>query len=174
MEKRGRGRPLKLPRVPLSELPRMALELNREQLAEQSGVSKHVAETMRTVTRYTVEDFQEKQRDQLQGILVKLGQRIEDEIERLSPAQKAITYGILADKLANQPRALTQSLHIHIKGGDAGSALRALLGPQGDSIFGRPPPPTNNASAPVDVTAIPVTDATPPHASDSKSPASNA
>lgn len=149
----------------------MALELNRADLAEQAGVSLHAAEAMKKLTKLSLEDFQERQRDQLQSILVKLGEHIEREIEDLSPAQKAITYGILSDKLANQPKALTQNLHIHLKGGDSAGALKALLGPQGDSIFAQTRQRTNNVSASVDVTATQVPDATTDRTSDSKSPA---
>jgi nucleotidyltransferase/DNA polymerase involved in DNA repair len=104
---------------------------------EQTGLGRTEAETVRALTVQTVEDFQERQRAQLQDILGELGGMIRAELDKLSPAQKAITYGILADKLATQPKALTQNLHLHIKG-DASSALASILGPAAQSVFSHP------------------------------------
>jgi len=104
---------------------------------EQTGLGRTEAETARALTVQTVEEFQERQRAQLQDILGELGQMIRADLDKLSPAQKAITYGILADKLATQPKQLTQNLHLHIKG-DGKSALAAILGPAAQSIFSHP------------------------------------
>jgi len=80
------------------------------------------------------EEFAEAQRNQLQPILHRLADKISNELDAMKPAQAAIVYGIMADKLANQPKVLNQALHLHIKG-DAGSALSAILGPAAKSVF---------------------------------------
>lgn len=104
---------------------------------EQTGLGRAEADAARALTVQTVEEFQEKQRAQLQDILGELGGMIRADLDKLSPAQKAITYGILADKLATQPKQLTQNLHLHIKG-DGKSALAAILGPAAQSVFSHP------------------------------------
>jgi hypothetical protein len=85
----------------------------------------------------TAEEFAEAQRNQLQPILHRLAEKISNELDAMKPAQAAIVYGIMADKLANQPKVLNQALHLHIKG-DAGSALSAILGPAAKSVFAIP------------------------------------
>ena len=136
------GRPRNRLRVDPAQLPAIAVHCSgRQQLMEETGISKHDAEVLARVTKQNIEEFAETQRQQLQPILVRLADKIAAEMDSMKPAQAAIVYGILSDKLANQPKAITQALHLHIKG-DAGSALAAILGPAAQSVF--------RASAPQD------------------------
>lgn len=94
---------------------------------------------LRKAAGATIEEFREIQRTQLQHLLDDLGDKLHDEIAALSPYQKVIAYGILTDKLHNQPQSVTNSLHIHLKGGDSSSALRSILGPAADKLLSAKP-----------------------------------
>jgi len=139
-----------MPTVPAESIPAIALECdNRGEVMAQTGIGKDAATAILKTTAMTLDEFQDKQRGQLQSILDELAVKIRQELDDLSAAQKAVTYGILSDKLANQPKQLTQNLHLHIKG-DASSALSAILGPAAQSVF-RPSAQPGNISEPVKI-----------------------
>lgn len=141
------------------------------QLADESGMSDNDARVVKRIAAKTVAEFCDEMRAPMQETMRKLIEKIEREIDELSPSQAAIVLGILHDKHGAEVKTVNQALHIHIKGGDSGSALKAILGPQANSIFNNAPAQSNKAPnylEPVDVTA---TDATTTRTSDSKSPA---
>lgn len=126
-------------KVDAEKLATVALGHGRSEIMAQTGVGEDAARVIRRVANATIEEYREIQRTQLQGMLEKLGQRLETEIEELNPYQKVIAYGILTDKLHNQPQSLNNSLHIHLKGGDSASALRSILGPAADKLLNAKP-----------------------------------
>lgn len=149
----------------------MALSMSSRELTNATGVSEDDALAIRRATGLTVAEFADEQRPKLQRTLDKLLTKIEQEVESLKGPQAAIVYGILHDKHGTEAKTINQALHIHLKGTDAGSALKSILGPQANSIFPAPRPQDSKAPnylEPVDVTA---TDATTTRTSDSKSPA---
>lgn len=89
----------------------------------------------------------------LRSTLLDMGKRLERESGQLSVSQLPVALGILADKHKQLhetgPHNLSQTLNLHIKG-DAGTALRAILGPAAKVVFGHgeAPPLTSNPGQP--------------------------
>lgn len=130
---------VKTAKIPPDQLAAVALRNGRTGIMRQGGVGEDCARMLRKAAGATIEEFREIQRTQLQHLVDDLGSRLQEEIEDLSPYQKVIAYGILTDKLQNQPQSVTNSLHIHLKGGDSSSALRSILGPAADKLLAAKP-----------------------------------
>ena len=142
-QKRGRGRPRNQLRVDPGELPGIALRArNRDQLMAETGLSQGDARALIRVSNQTIDEFADEQRGKLQTVFAELLADFYAEKEKLSPMQKAIALGIIADKLNQAPKAINQALHLHIKG-DTGSALAAILGPAAKPVF-QPAAPNAN------------------------------
>ncbi len=129
---------------------------------QRTGLPDKKAEVLRTAVGMSEEEFREKHHAKLRAILEKLAERIEGEIDELSPAQKAVTFGIISDKLNAAPKSVVNALHLHFKNNDRGSALRALLGREGQrsvSRAGQPRAKVRTAPAPViDAVVLPSDD----------------
>lgn len=108
----------------------------------ETGLSQGDCRTLIRVSNKTIEEFSDEQRGRLQTVFSDLLEDFYRDKEKLTPMQRAIALGIIADKLNQAPKAVSQSLHLHIKG-DASSALQAILGPAAKSVF-QPPPEKDN------------------------------
>jgi hypothetical protein len=151
------------------EIPAIALGKTAAQIQAATGVSQHDAEAIARVAKMSVDEFAQASREALQPIMSRLLQKISGEMDTLKGAQAAIVYGILADKYQQGPKVLNQALHLHIKG-DAGSALRTILGPAAQSVFADAGKQDSKAPNYLDVATVP-SDATESMQGDSKSPA---
>lgn len=136
--KRGRGRPKSEIKVDPEQAAVMAVGTGRKELAKSTGLSEHDCEVLKRATKMTADQFADVQREHLQGLLGVLAEQFRAHVDKLTPMQKAVAYGIFADKLANQPKQLTQNLHIHMAKGDAAAAMKALFGPMAQPISARP------------------------------------
>lgn len=123
-----------MPTIPAESLPSVCLGATTAEIQAATGLAEKTSGILARFSAMNAEEFAEAQRNQLQPILHRLAEKINRELDDMKPAQAAIVYGIMADKLANQPKVLNQALHLHIKG-DAGSALSAILGPAAKSVF---------------------------------------
>jgi hypothetical protein len=142
------GRPAKKCNLSPEQLAEESLKAgSRVKLMARTGIGEESARLLRKAAGASMEEFRELQRVQLQGMLDKLGNKLEQEIDDLSSYQKVIAYGILTDKLHNQPQSINNSLHIHLKGGDSASALRSILGPAADKLL----TPVKPEAPPVDI-----------------------
>jgi hypothetical protein len=103
----------------------------------ETGLPQSKATAIRAATVQNVEDFAEAQRAKLQELFDALSAKLARETDQLTAMQTAITLGIVSDKLNQAPKAISQALHLHIKG-DAGTALAAILGPAAKSVFKHP------------------------------------
>ena len=142
---RPRGRPANVPRVSPAEIAEAAARATGyRQLKEETGISADDAKAIMRTTKMTAEEFAEYQRGKLQDLADKLASKAAQEIEQLTPMQTVISLGVVTDKINQGPKAVNQSLHLHIKG-DAGSALAAILGPAAQSVFRSPAPQDSKA-----------------------------
>lgn len=116
-----------------ADIPALALQLNAKQLRELTGMSEHASEWITKAVGMTVEDFSNEVRSKLQGVAAELVEKLKNDVNELKPMQRVIAMGILMDKLNTQPKAVSQALHIHLKG-DIGGALKSILGPAGERI----------------------------------------
>lgn len=107
-------------------------------LNKQTGIGEIASRAIMHVTKMTAEEFADHQRTRLQSLADKLAKKAESEVESLTPMQTVIGLGVVTDKINQGPKAVNQSLHLHIKG-DAGSALSAILGPAAKSVFSAKP-----------------------------------
>ena len=130
---------VKTAKLPPDQLAAVALRNGRTGIMRQGGVGEDCARMLRKMAGATIEEFREMHRADLQHLVTDLGARLKDEVAALSPYQKVIAYGILTDKLHNQPQSVSNSLHIHLKGGDSSSALRSILGPAADKLLAAKP-----------------------------------
>lgn len=137
------------------EVPAIALGKTAAQIQAATGVSQHDAEAIARVAKMSVDEFAQASREALQPIMARLLDKISGEMDTLKGAQSAIVYGILADKYQQGPKVLNQALHLHIKG-DAGSALRTILGPAAQSVFAGEPRQDSKAPNYIDTAASPV------------------
>jgi hypothetical protein len=111
---------------------------------EQTGLGKDAATVLRAATVKNIEDFAEEQRGRLQELAEDLARDAKASMASLRPMEKVIALGIVTDKLNQAPKAVSQSLHLHIKG-DAEGALKAILGPAAQSVFRRLDPQDSKA-----------------------------
>ena len=135
---RPRGRPANKLKCDPADLPIICLYArNRQEIMEQTGLGKDAATVLRAATVKNIEDFAEEQRGRLQELAEELAKDARQSLDRLKPMEKVIALGIVTDKLNNAPKAVNQSLHLHIKG-DSEGALKAILGPAAQSVFRLP------------------------------------
>jgi len=140
--KKPHGRPKNVPFVSPEEAVKEAIEsTGRIGIRERTGLSSKDAEILRRAVGLTESEFREKHEAQLRATLDELLGRIRDEMGMLTPAQKAITFGILSDKLNLAPKSVTNALHLHFKGGDRKNVLASLLGSEGKRLVFVPPKP---------------------------------
>jgi hypothetical protein len=154
--KRGRGRPPNPPSITGRELAAACLGKGYREIMEETGLGEPSARTLTKVTGLSVAEFIEAQRPKLQRTLEKLLDKIDREADSLKPAAAAVVYGILHDKHGTEAQRINQAVHIHLKTGDANSALKALFGPAVDSISSARPRKVNNETNPIEVVATPV------------------
>ena len=136
---RPRGRPRAIPKLSPAEIAEAATRATGyRQLKEETGLSEPDARAVMRATNMTADEFADYQRSKLQDLADKLASKAAKEIEQLSPMQTVISLGVVTDKINQGPKAVNQSLHLHIKG-DPGSALAAILGPAAKSVFSASP-----------------------------------
>lgn len=124
-----------MPTVPAESIPAIALECETvKELQTKTGMGEDAARQIMAVTKMTSEEFVDYQRSRLQSLADKLARKAESEVDSLTPMQTVISLGIVTDKANQAPKAVNQSLHLHIKG-DANSALSAILGPAAKLVF---------------------------------------
>jgi hypothetical protein len=124
------GRPPNEPSVSKEELAALALELPVRRLSKKTGISDNDCRIIKRITDMTVEEFQEDQRTKLQEMQDMALQQAKATIGKASALQAATVMGICADKLSNQPKSVTQNLHVHLKESDREDFLASLLGRQ--------------------------------------------
>lgn len=143
---RPRGRPRNVPKLSAAEIAEAAARATGyRQLKEETGLSEPDARAVMRATKMTADEFADYQRGRLQDLADKLATKAAQEIEQLSPMQTVISLGVVTDKINQGPKAVSQSLHLHIKG-DASSALQAILGPAAKSVFSAPVPQDSKAT----------------------------
>jgi hypothetical protein len=130
-EKDKGGRPKKVAQVPIEVIAEAALVgANRTRLSQLTGISQNDASAIIKATGHTVEEFREIQRVKLQELMDLSIEQTRATIGKASALQSATVYGIFADKLSNQPKSVTQNLHVHLKESDREDFLASLLGRQ--------------------------------------------